>query len=149
MSHFIYCYAECHYAECHYAECHLCWMSLMLNVVMLNVVILSVVAPFLTCLVLLVLSEPVWTCPQCQKTTISFFAPKAAAKISWSVWACRVLIKASQILTNKAELTLARIYPTSSLFNALFSDLAYGRLLNLARPYPSRATDIATLKLGS
>jgi hypothetical protein len=22
MSHFIYCYAECHYAECHYAKCH-------------------------------------------------------------------------------------------------------------------------------
>ncbi len=21
MSHFIYCYAECHYAECRYAEC--------------------------------------------------------------------------------------------------------------------------------
>ncbi len=21
MSHFIYCYAECHYAECHFAEC--------------------------------------------------------------------------------------------------------------------------------
>ncbi len=21
MSHFIYCYAECHYAECHNAEC--------------------------------------------------------------------------------------------------------------------------------
>jgi hypothetical protein len=56
------------------------------------------------------------------------------------------LFQTSLILTSKAELILARLYPSSSLFSALSSDLAHGRLLNLARPYPSGATDIVTLR---
>ncbi len=39
MSHFIYCYAECHHAECRIL------FTVMLSVIMLNVVMLSVEAP--------------------------------------------------------------------------------------------------------
>ena len=54
VSHFIYCYAECHYAACLFAECHYaeCPMRnvimrnvIMLHVIMLSAIMLSVVVP--------------------------------------------------------------------------------------------------------
>ncbi len=46
VSHFIYCYAECHNADCHYYEfCYAEFCTVMPSVIIRDAILLSVVAP--------------------------------------------------------------------------------------------------------